>query len=862
MITKIFPASGRLLLAIGLISLFFIPAATQAQWLDKYPNPSGLYSPTGIQQTIDSGYVMAGFVYTGTADFRNPVGWLTKLNSNGTIEWQKNYVGTGGPTLLGMNAIEQTSDSGYVMAVNRGDSSGNPNIASVLKLNFDGSVAWWHHYADPPSGGQGSGIFLRPLSSIQQTAEGGYIAAGPANFSGNSSFGLAVLKLTSSGASQWTRLCGFNAGSAMNALIRQTTEGGYVVAGWKPIPNPNNGGQDIYAAKLDTNGNFIWRKFYTANPGGYIAGAGGEVCTAALNSFEQTSDGGYFMAGRTSCGHFINLGPILALKLKPDGAIDWQMAYGVTGMSLDALSAVQTSDGGFLVAGSARTTNNGATPGAFLLRLNADGSIAWQRIYAGDSGSSDIIESIKQTLGGGYIAAVQSSGTNSTMMPKVLNLDASGNIDSCGSATSVGPLPSNLSIIVPDDTNILFGNYAQATVTETQTAIASDAAFTSEILCGVRPAQLQVTKTADSGSTTVGQNLSYTITIKNKGPDTAQAVTLTDPLSGNVTFQSASSTQGTCAQSSGVVTCNVGSLANAGVVTVTIVVTPNAAVDIANTATVSAANSQSAQGSVTTLGAPANTTLGNISTRLSVQTGDNALIGGFIVTGTQPKKVVVRGIGPSLPLSGALADPVLELHDGSGGLLESNDNWVDSPNKQAIIDSKLAPSNNLESAIVRTLPANNAGYTAILRGKDNGTGIGVVEAFDLDSTTDSKLANISTRGLVGTGNNVLIAGTIITGHSPQKVIIRAIGPSLSVSGNLADPILELHDGNGAVVEANDNWVDSPNKQAIIGSTVPPTNDKESAIVRILPGNNAGFTAIVRGVNNTTGIAVVEVYALN
>ena len=256
-----------------------------------------------------------------------------------------------------------------------------------------------------------------------------------------------------------------------------------------------------------------------------------------------------------------------------------------------------------------------------------------------------------------------------------------------------------------------------------------------------------------------------------------------------------------------------------------------------------------------TPGAP--TVLANISTRLRVETGDNVLIAGFIVTGNQNKKVIVRAIGPSLALAGKLADPTLELHDASGALLETNDNWMDSPNKQAIIDSTIPPKDPLESAIVRSVPPGN--YTAIERGVNNGTGIGVVEAYDLDTAANSKLANISTRGLVQTGDNVLFAGTIVVGQASQKVIIRALGPSTGVPGAMADPTLELHDGNGALLEANDNWVDSPNKQAIIDSTIPPPNNAESAIVRIL--TPANYTAIVRGANNTAGIAVVEVYAL-
>ncbi len=159
-------------------------------------------------------------------------------------------------------------------------------------------------------------------------------------------------------------------------------------------------------------------------------------------------------------------------------------------------------------------------------------------------------------------------------------------------------------------------------------------------------------------------------------------------------------------------------------------------------------------------------TLANISTRLRVETGDNALIGGFIITGTQAKRIIVRAIGPSLPLAGALADPILELRNSSGGLILANDNWRVGGQEAEIIATTIPPSNDLESAIVATLPANSSAYTAIMRGVSDGTGIGVVEAYDLDQTVDSKLANISTRGLVQTGDNVLIGGLIVLGQNP------------------------------------------------------------------------------------------------
>jgi len=236
------------------------------------------------------------------------------------------------------------------------------------------------------------------------------------------------------------------------------------------------------------------------------------------------------------------------------------------------------------------------------------------------------------------------------------------------------------------------------------------------------------------------------------------------------------------------------------------------------------------------------------------------LIGGFIITGTQLKKLIVRAIGPSLSsdFSTALTDPVLELHDSSGALIQSNDNWR-SDQEAEIIATGIPPSNDLESAIVATLPANGSNYTAIVRGVNNGTGIGVVEAYDLDRTVDARLANISTRAFVQTGDNVLIGGLIVLGQTPLRVIVRAIGPSLPGSGALADPTLELRDINGGLVASNDNWR-SDQEAEIIATTIPPTNDLESAIVRDLaPGN---YTAIVRGVNGLTGIALVEAYGLN
>jgi hypothetical protein len=250
-------------------------------------------------------------------------------------------------------------------------------------------------------------------------------------------------------------------------------------------------------------------------------------------------------------------------------------------------------------------------------------------------------------------------------------------------------------------------------------------------------------------------------------------------------------------------------------------------------------------------------TLANISTRERVETGDNVLIGGFIITGNQPKKVMLRAIGPSLPVANGLADPQLELYNEAAKLLESNDNWKDSPDKQAIIDSTIAPTDDRESAILRSLAPGK--YTVVIRGVSSTTGVALVEAFDLDRAADSQLSNISTRGFVQTGDDVMIAGFIIVGQDPLRIIVRALGPSLPVKGKLGDPTLDLHDGNGTRLATNNDWK-SDQRAEIEATTIPPSNDLESAIVRTLtPGR---YTAIVRGVKNTTGVSLVEVFALN
>lgn len=261
----------------------------------------------------------------------------------------------------------------------------------------------------------------------------------------------------------------------------------------------------------------------------------------------------------------------------------------------------------------------------------------------------------------------------------------------------------------------------------------------------------------------------------------------------------------------------------------------------------------------------------NLSARKVVGTEAEVTIGGFIVTGSDNKTVLIRGLGPSLPFGGNnLADPTLELHqaDSDRTLLYMNNDWRDTQARE-IASTGIPPTDDREAALIYSLPAKSltsggAGYTAILGGNGGGSGQGLLELYDLDHTGSSKLANISTRGFVGTGDNLLIGGFFPgpLGNAPLKVLIRALGPSLAgqgVSGALQNPVLELHGANGQTL-MNDDWQQAPNATDI-AAILPLSDERESAILISLTPATSGYTAIVRGANNTVGVALIEIYAL-
>jgi hypothetical protein len=228
---------------------------------------------------------------------------------------------------------------------------------------------------------------------------------------------------------------------------------------------------------------------------------------------------------------------------------------------------------------------------------------------------------------------------------------------------------------------------------------------------------------------------------------------------------------------------------------------------------------------------------------------------------------MARAIGPSLkandgsPLPGRLQDPTLELHDSNGSAALFNDNWRTSQEAE-ITQSGLAPTDNKESAIIKRLNPGN--YTAIIRGAGGTTGIGLIELYDLSADDPAELGNLSVRADAQTGDNVLFNGLILRGTTPKRVVFRALGPSIQsnggpLPGTLQDPTLEVHDGNGVLLQSNDDWKTSPNATEIQSEGLAPSDDRESAVLLILSAGN--YTSIVRGADGTTGIGLAEAYKL-
>jgi uncharacterized repeat protein (TIGR01451 family) len=443
--------------------------------------------------------------------------------------------------------------------------------------------------------------------------------------------------------------------------------------------------------------------------------------------------------------------------------------------------------------------------------------------------------------------------------------NASGTV-TCNVGTLANGATAQLSIVVHATAAGTVVNTATVSATEVDPASANNTASASVTVTTPPPtaADVAITMLASTTTANTGDGIAFTLTVSNAGPAGATGVTVNDVLPAGLTFASASAG---CSNASGTVTCTVGSLASGASTQLTIGVTAASAGTFTNTATVAAAQGDPASSNNTssatiTVNAPSGTVV-NLSTRGQVGNGNNVLIAGFIIGGSAPKTVVVTAVGPSLRAAGIanpLPNPALTLVRSSDGqVIGTNDDWGTAPNYLAIQAAGFAPGDPKESAIMMTLPPG--AYTAIVNDPSGRIGVGIVAVYEVDHP-EVPLINISTRGQVFTGNDVMIAGFVVQGSNPRTVVVTGIGPSLASAGianPLANPTLTLvRSSDGAVIATNDDWGSASNAADISAAGLAPANTRESAIMVTLPPG--AYTAILSGASGGTGVGIVAVYS--
>jgi hypothetical protein len=577
------------------------------------------------------------------------------------------------------------------------------------------------------------------------------------------------------------------------------------------------------------------------------ANLGGVTAPVAQGSVGTSTVIGAAATYRTSTGTFVVLRPTTGTLT----------AFRITATSPPTIAT------GWSVASSGRSapfvTSTDGTNNAIVWASGSDGRL---RGYNGDTGAvifsgggaNDAMAVSPRSFNTGiaargriYLAAdnkVYAFGVTQTPSPTP-TATASATATATATATPTATATATATPITTPSATATFTPTATATTTPTATATATATPVTTPSSTPTATATATATPTATATATA---------TPTTTATATATSTPTTTPVS--------SPTPTSTATASATATATATPISSP-TATATATATPTASATATPTATASATVPPSPTPSATPRTAPAPQAL-NISTRLRVETGENVLIAGYIITGNANKSVVVRGMGPSLSafgLTGVLLDPVLELRASNGSPVAMNDNWKDSQRSE-IEATLLQPNDDRESVILTNLAP--AAYTAILTGKNNTSGIGVIEVYDKDPTADSQLGNISTRGLVQGGNSVMIGGFILGGGSDSsQIVLRGIGPSLTqfgVNNALADPTIELHDANGSTLLSNDNWTDDTISAAfLIAKGLNPQNNKESAIFTLLP--SGAYTAILAGKDGSTGIGLIEIFNL-
>ena len=822
------------------------------------------FPANAVTLQADGKIVVGGFAMVGSP--AKPAMAFGRFNTNGSVDAT---FGTSGSTTIAAASNDEEISAVAMQAdgkiVGGGFVTGTFLDSVFVRLTSAGAL-------DTTFGGSGKVIASASTGSdvvnaVAIQADGKIVGGGWAEISGTQD-SMTVTRVNTSGTLDTT----FGTGGFGTATFTTFTSHGFALT-----IEPN--GKIVIAGNIFNTGNstddFAIARFTTAGVLDTTFGTNGLTTNDFGNhnrifALARLPSGKLLGAGET--GGFFSL-----VQYLDTGLLD--TTFGTSGSSSSQINAGNDFANALTVANDGTLFVGGNGSGLLALaRFTSDlavttADMAISQVASPSPAVAGQNVTFTITVSNAGPAAASSVTVTDTLPTGTTLVSASaGCTNASGTVTcNVGALASGatapLTIVVHTTAAGSITNNASVSAAEADPSSANNTSSATVTVNAAPPtsADVSITQAASAGAVTAGDAVTFTLTVANAGPASASGITVTDTLPAGLTVTAMSPS---CANGSGTLTCNVGTLAAGTSTQLTVTLQTSAAGTITNTATVSATQTDPAtanntsSASVTVNPIPSGNVV-NLSTRGIAGNGDNVLIAGFIIGGSTPKTVVVVAQGPSLRaggISNPLPNPTLTLVRSSDqAILGTNDDWGTAANAAQIQAAGFAPPDPKDAAIMMTLPPG--AYTAIVSDPSGATGVGIVAVFEVDHP-EVPLINISTRGQVFTGDNVMIAGFIIQGSAPRTVVVQGIGPSLTAAGvpnALANPTLTLvRSSDGAIIASNDDWQTASNAADIQAAGLAPGSPVESAIMMTLPPG--AYTAILAGQGGGTGNGIIGVFA--
>ncbi|MFZ1218257.1 MAG: hypothetical protein WAO00_03140 [Chthoniobacterales bacterium] len=824
-----------------------------------------------VKQISDGGFIIVGELdLDGTGALDMGI-YLAKLDFAGDLLWARVLPGTSHSGSQGRSGVDEMSDGGFIINAHLQNTVHAQEAPLLLRTDRFGVLQWAQSYNDNR---YGVNTFAR-FNDVKVAHDGNLIACGNTALYVSGQRQTLLVKTDPAGNILWSHtydLPGYDVAFGLDTAAN----GDFLIVGTKTIGEVGA----TFVLRTDPLGNVVWYKTFR----GFAA----QLC-----SIRETPTGDLVIGGTRT--DLVNWDASL-LKLNSSGAFQWCKSYSGSSLQDDFAAVVPALDGGYLLAGATDFPGGSETyADLYAVKTDAAGNSGCnERDYFPILGT-DLPPLLNVPLNAFAILEqaalplqITAANSQETVLCRQVGLPPdvccaatfSENFDRVTSPNLPGgwtatndPPGDALWVISPID----FSSFPNDAFVDDQDSVSDKRLDSPGILITSATAQLCFRNNFNTEYDPPPAEVFWdggVLEVSSPNIIGGTFTDITDPAVGGI-FVSGGYTgeiDGTASNplagrpawsgnSGGYIKTVINLPASFNGQTIKLrfrmgtdrlVAAPGWRIDTIKIASVASG----------CCGGAGRTRLDNVSTRLRVQTGDNIGIGGFIITGSAPKHVLLRAIGPSLSglgVPGALQDPVMELHGPGAFVTITNNNWRETQ-EAAILATGIPPTDNRESAIDATLVPG--AYTAVVTGNGNTAGVALIEVYDLEPEALSKLANISTRAFVGTGDNLVIAGFILgSGDGDSRIVVRGVGPSLTAFGvpnALANPTLELRDGNGALLIANNDWQDDPVQAAeLTAAGLAPTSGLESAVAMTLPPGL--YTALLRGLNNGTGVGLVEVY---